>query len=230
MDLKEAEGIDPWRHWYYQHKLRATVKMISGQEFQRSRLVDVGAGSGFFAQAVGAHFLFDDINCIDTSYTDAHLGEREGVVYARTYKGAPGNVYLLMDVLEHVDDDVQLLRHYVDEAASGTVFMVTVPAFMSMWSPHDDFLEHRRRYTLSEIEAVCVSAGLQVRAARYLFAPTFPLVWITRMVRRGREPKSDLRQPGKVSNHVLLGFSGLELLARANRCFGTTAAVVGVKP
>ena len=48
-----------------------------------------------------------------------------------------------------VEDDVGLMREYVDKVAPGTTrFIVTVLAFMWLWSGHDVFLEHVRRYTL----------------------------------------------------------------------------------
>ena len=54
----------------------------------------------------------------------------------------------MMDVLEHVSDDVGLVREYAKRAKPGTRFVVSVPAFMWLWSGHDVFLEHHRRYTL----------------------------------------------------------------------------------
>ena len=44
-----------------------------------------------------------------------------------------------MDVLEHVADDLALLKEYVDKARPGTAFLITVPAFQFLWSGHDDF-------------------------------------------------------------------------------------------
>ena len=64
-------------------------------------------------------------------------------------------VILLMDVLEHVDDDVGLLRAYAEPARPGTRFIVSVPAFSWLWSAHDEFLEHRRRYTPQPDLCVC---------------------------------------------------------------------------
>ena len=58
----------------------------------------------------------------------------------------------MMDVLEHVDNDAGLVRHYATKVPSGAHFLVTVPAFRFLWSGHDVFLEHKRRYTLAEIE------------------------------------------------------------------------------
>ena len=64
------------------------------------------------------------------------------------------DVVLLMDVLEHVEDDVGLLRQYVEKVPSGARFLISVPAFQVLWSDHDVFLEHKRRYTVAKVEHV----------------------------------------------------------------------------
>jgi hypothetical protein len=60
-----------------------------------------------------------------------------------------------MDVIEHVEDDVGLVREYANKVAPGTRFITTVPAFMWLWSGHDVFLEYFRRYTLRGSEQSC---------------------------------------------------------------------------
>ena len=48
MDLKELEliGPDQERHWYYASKSRALLRALG--DYQPRRILDVGAGSGFF--------------------------------------------------------------------------------------------------------------------------------------------------------------------------------------
>jgi hypothetical protein len=57
-----------------------------------------------------------------------------------------------MDVLEHVDDDVGILRDAMSSAAPDATFLISVPAFQFMCSGHDASLEHKRRYTLRGVE------------------------------------------------------------------------------
>src|SRR3546814_19735603 len=64
-----------------------------------------------------------------------------------------------MDVLEHVEDDAGLLRTYLDKAPPQAQAVITVPAFQFLWSHHDVFLEHHRRYTLKTLSRVVERAG-----------------------------------------------------------------------
>src|SRR3546814_5651478 len=64
-----------------------------------------------------------------------------------------------MDVLEHGEDDAGLLRTYLDKAPPQAQATITVPAFQVLWSHHDVFLEHHRRYTLKTLSRLVERAG-----------------------------------------------------------------------
>ena len=89
------------------------------------------------------------------------------MLYRRDSGPTDCDLVLMMDVLEHVDDDRGLLRHYAAKVPPGAHFVVTVPAFGFLWSGHDVFLEHKRRYRLTEIETVMRDAGLAVARGAY---------------------------------------------------------------
>ncbi len=100
------------------------------------------------------------------------------------------DLVLMMDVLEHVEDDVGLVCEYADKVAYGTRFIVTVPAFMWLWSGHDIFLAHFRRYTLAGIEDVLRAAGLTVDRGCYFYASLLPLVALARRAERWRRMRN----------------------------------------
>jgi hypothetical protein len=64
------------------------------------------------------------------------------LLFRRSVDQSDADLVLLMDVIEHVEDDVGLVREYANKVAPGTRFITTVPAFMWLWSGHDVFLEH----------------------------------------------------------------------------------------
>jgi hypothetical protein len=92
----------------------------------------------------------------------------------------------MTDVLEHVDDDLELLRFYVGSAAEGLQVLISVPAFSAMWSGHDEFLGHKRRYTLKQVTDLAEHAGLRVVKARYFFGLLLPGVAAVRLWSRYR--------------------------------------------
>lgn len=231
MDLKETDllGADVSRHWYYQSKARAMRHMLQGTFPQR--VLDVGAGSGFFTQTLMAQASTIEGWCLDISYRqDSELiwhGKR--VHFVRQMEHVDADLVLFMDVLEHVDDDVGLLSAVLRRVAPQAKVLISVPAFQSLWSGHDVFLEHKRRYRLQGIESVAERAGLQVLAGCYYFGAVFPVAALLRgasrwLGSRDQEPRSQLKRHSPWVNATLSAACSLELAGmRHNRLAGLTA-------
>ncbi len=99
----------------------------------------------------------------------------------------------LFDVLEHLDDDVQVLARLGVLLAPGGRLYLTVPAYQWLWSDDDDLSEHRRRYTVSGLRRVAERAGFTVEYATYMFWPLPPPIALLRVLpsRLGLRPKAD---------------------------------------
>ncbi|AUM68772.1 class I SAM-dependent methyltransferase [Pseudomonas fluorescens] len=236
MDLKETDilGPDIGQHWYYRSKARAMLHMLKGTS--ANTLLDVGAGSGFFSHHLLTHTATAQAWCVDISYpadSDASTAGKP-VRYRRAVDSLDADLVLLMDVLEHVDDDVGLLKSYVDKVPSGSRFLITVPAFQFLWSGHDDFLEHKRRYTLKQLETVVAQAGLQVQQGAYYFGLVFPIAAGLRLLQRraSKAPaKSQLSRHHPLVNGVLRSLCSLERpIMGANRIAGLTVFCLAQKP
>ena len=234
MDLKEEDilGADIGRHWYYRSKAAALRRAVS--HLHPKRILDVGAGSGFFSRHLLAAAGAEKALCVDIGYP-ADRDEREAgkpVLYRRNTGPTDCDLVLMMDVLEHVDDDRGLVKLYADKVPSGAHFLVTVPAFRSLWSGHDVFLEHKRRYRLPEIETVMRDAGLKVVHGAYYFGFIFPLAAAVRFAHRGEiHPHSSLKKHGALTNGLLSTACAIELpFFPINRLAGLSAFVLARKP
>jgi SAM-dependent methyltransferase len=234
MDLKEVQilGKDIGQHWYYRSKARAMHKMLG--DVAISSILDVGAGSGFFSRYLLAQTDAQQACCVDTSYEadSESLEAGKPVHYRQALEPLEADLVLLMDVLEHVDDDRGLLRDCMAKVPAKTRFLITVPAFNFLWSGHDVFLEHRRRYTLPELEAVVKAAGLKLVCGAYYFGLVFPLAAGVRLLgSSSSESRSQLRQHHQLTNAVLGALCRLELAVLPfNRLAGLSVFCLAVKP
>lgn len=240
MDLKEESllGDGVHRHWYYRAKLAALLRAID--DVPPCRILDVGAGSGFFSRALLEAGRAEMAICVDPGYPidRDELVAGRSLLFRRAL--APHDVdvglVMMMDVLEHVEDDVGLAREYVEQIPSGTRVIVTVPAFRWLWSGHDVFLEHYRRYSLPGLEKVLQSAGLRIEFGSYYYGAVLPIAVGFRLGRRlfgdrGQEPKSDMRQFGPLLNTLFWGACRAELpFLRVNRIAGLSVFARAVKP
>lgn len=236
MDIKERAqlGERADEHWYYRSKARAVERLLRG--VTPRKVLDIGAGSGFFSRRLLANSAALEAWCVDTNYAaDSDVVENgKNIHFRKSVERVDADLILLMDVLEHVDDDVGLLRDAVSKAAAQATFLISVPAFQFMWSGHDIFLEHKRRYTLAALERVVETSGLCVRESRYYFAAVFPAAMLVRMTRKllGRTmtPASDMQLHSRPMNWLLGVVSAAELkLIAHNRWFGLTAFCVATR-
>lgn len=235
MDLKEQDALggDATQHWYYRAKAAALDRVVGPTP---GSVLDIGAGAGFFAR----HLLqrgAPSAVCVDPGYDS----DRDEVVdgrplsFRRAPYAGPVSLILMMDVLEHVDDDVGLARSVIAAAAAGTRVVVTVPAFQWMWSEHDVFLEHRRRYTLAGIQRVLAAAGLHMEGGRYLYGFVLPLAAAMRVPARmmrqalGRPipPASQMHPASALPNSILSAVCRIEALLPGNPVAGLTAMAWG---
>ncbi|HEY7699241.1 MAG TPA: methyltransferase domain-containing protein [Vicinamibacteria bacterium] len=244
MDLKEAHelrGMDPEEHWYYASKslplFRECERAIAANQGRPIAIADVGAGEGVFARALIRRFPegISRATLIDSGYEteEACLDSLIGGVPVTRVRSLPSRLeaglVLLMDVLEHIEDDAEFLRRVVVSAAPGTRFFITVPAFRLLWSKHDLYLGHFRRYRLKELASLCLGAGLELQEKFYFFATIFPAVFALRALRAvsgGEGTRSDLRPAHPAVNALLKKLLLLESLwCRANRLLGVSAVV-----
>ena len=82
-----------------------------------------------------------------------------------------------MDVIEHVPDDVAFLGDICGRSlvGDGTWFLMTVPSFQSLFSSHDRFLGHYRRYTVRSFRQVFRASQLQSAEEGYFFSTLLPV-------------------------------------------------------
>lgn len=232
MDLKEEQvlGADINRHWYYVAKARLLAARIG----KAGTVLDVGAGSGFFSRWLLSNGLAERAICVDPLY-ESERDESEGgrpISFRRSVQTCDADLLVMMDVLEHVEDDRALLDQYMALLQPGARCFITVPAFQFLWSSHDVFLEHKRRYTLARlVRTVKAVGGADVRA-HYFYGAVFPIAASARLMQRGKPAAgSDLRKHSPAVNAVLSCVCDLERrISRWNRLAGLSVALTCEAP
>jgi hypothetical protein len=241
MDLREvATGVDPAHHWYYQTKKAPLLRYFGTclrQAGRKQDVLDIGAGSGFLSRALLE--TFDDrigrIIMVDKGYDQEEISKDNGdrIERVRALPETISNSFIvMMDVLEHVEDDSGFLADIGRRSRGQNYFFVTVPAFDFLWSNHDEFLGHYRRYSRTGLVNQLRHKGFRVDQAYYLYASIFPVVYLLRRLRRtGGASRSDLKPVHPVVNSLLKSMIGLELrFAKMNTLLGLTCVAEGSFP
>lgn len=102
---------------------------------------------------------------------------------------------VVLDNLEHVEDDEKALREIRRVLRPGGVFLFTVPAFMALWRHHDVMYGHFRRYSKRDFADRVRRSGLVVTEHRFIkcvfFPPLLALAKAERLLARLVRPRDN---------------------------------------
>ncbi|WP_224983785.1 methyltransferase domain-containing protein [Geomonas agri] len=164
-----------FRHPWERARAGALAALLANTIHDGVKVLGVGCGDRYLYRAIFGRLARKEVAAVDSDLPTSRLNQLEpepGISYSRELP--PGrNCYdlaLIVDVLERVEDDRAYLKRVVRQhvAAKGRV-LVTVPAFDALYSGHDWFRGHYRRYRLRQVEQLAWSAGLTVVGSGYLF-------------------------------------------------------------
>tara|TARA_R110002072_G_scaffold1989_2_gene16379 strand:- start:93273 stop:94025 length:753 start_codon:yes stop_codon:yes gene_type:complete len=241
MDLKEVDELSVYserKHWWIKTRFQYIEKLLNRFKSGKVDLAEYGCGTGqnlwyLKTQSPQSDKIKKAVG-IDPNLTESFKAEWVDEQYYLTsdlneFSNKKADVLLAMDVLEHVDDDESVLKHWVSTMSHNGAILITVPAFQSLWSYHDEFLEHRKRYTKSDLLAVAEKAGLKPVYLKYAFGYLFPVVYFVRKLSKGnknKEKNQDLRLPPAFINLIMIILGKVEFWLGGNSLFGTS--VVGI--
>lgn len=217
-------------HWWFRGRLAVILAALRRALPRRPvRLLELGCGSGNvlaalgeFGEAVGMEVHPGLAAAARAAGLDVRPGALPGDLVV-----PPGwaDVVLLLDVLEHLDDDAAALGAARRALAPGGLLVVTVPAYRWLWSAHDVALGHRRRYTARELRRLVERAGFGVERVSYFNTLLFPAVALARAWKRlTGDTTHDLHRPSPVWNRGLARLFALErhVVPRAPLPFGAS--------
>jgi len=227
------------RHWWFVARrsiigawIRKTLKLAPG-----AAILDVGCGTGGILADLSDTY---ETCGTDTSARAVELAQRRGItdVHCCTLDTFPFpnrrfDLITLLDVVEHVEDDVGLLSTACEMLREGGTILVTVPAYQFLWSHHDEVNHHKRRYTLGALRQTIHQAGFRLDRGTYfntiLFLPALVQRFMSKLSSGHRDtllgvPPSPLNTMLKsvfsseqyILPHVSLPF-GLSVLAAARK-------------
>lgn len=185
MDIKELnvnvkKNLHNNHPWEY---ARARVVMSLLKKYLKQKdicAIDIGCGDIFFLNQFCKKNDVSTPIAVDTAFDDTVLSQLEfkndkilfyDDISKVDLKGAKANIIFIMDVLEHIEKDADFLNKIATSNFMGpeTVIMITVPAYNNLFSSHDKFVGHYRRYTQKTLQKTIKAAGLNCLDKGYFF-------------------------------------------------------------
>ncbi|OEU61585.1 MAG: hypothetical protein BBJ57_01150 [Desulfobacterales bacterium PC51MH44] len=225
------------KHWWFAGRRMIIKHMIESLKLpQRSAILDVGCGTGGnlallseFGNVMGVE--------LDDRALELACGRRVGKVLKGSLPdGMPFetqffDLICILDVLEHIEDDLSSLRSLKTLLTPKGYMLLTVPAFPFLWGQHDMEHHHKRRYQATALQRIIQKAGLKIKHLTYYNTWLFPVVVISRILRQivpSKQVGADVQIPNCTVNKLLQAVFGSErhLVNRMKMPFGVSILAV----
>jgi SAM-dependent methyltransferase len=156
MDLRERASSNGSRHpWETVRSAFFTRKILGLTNSRPIHILDIGSGDCWFSEQLIAKLpQGSQIICSDLNFTDDDIATASipGINKVRNIPQQTFDIVIMLDVLEHIEDDSAFLQHeVVPRLKPDSHLVISVPAHPSLFSSHDTFLGHFRRYTRNQL-------------------------------------------------------------------------------
>jgi len=236
----EAEISLEKKHWWYVTRRLLLKKICDIYLDKRKKLniLEIGCGSGGnfrFLSGYGELCAMETNNNALKHARSKNICEvRHGklpynIPYNRTF-----DIICLFDVLEHIQDDKLSLDNIYKYLNTNGKIILTVPAYMFLWSGHDIASHHKRRYNKNQIIHLLQTSGFTIDYSSYFFSVLLPIIAFVRFIQRifyKNTIKHDIRDENKILNYLLIKIFSVEsnLIPNISLPFGVSFISVGVK-
>lgn len=153
------------RHWWYAAR-RHLLRQALAETSKVGVGLDVGAAGG------GNTRVLRDAGwravAVEYSETGAAICRSRGLDVVRAdaqrlpFGAGCADLAVAFDVIEHLDDDAAAVAELHRVLRPGARLVLAVPADPTLWSAHDEAVDHKRRYTRETLRQVVSGAGFTI--------------------------------------------------------------------
>ena len=197
-------------HWWFvaRKKIIQSILNVHLKPERNKNILEIGCGSGGLLKLLSKYGNLSAIELDDFSREKASERKICKVIKGKLPNNIPnktcyGTIFLF-DVLEHIEDDKNSIKKVNELLSEHGFFVLTVPAYMFLWSHHDKTSHHKRRYSMGELTTLLESCGFNIKYSSYFNTILLPLIVIVRFINKLLgNIDGDLKNERKIINHIL---------------------------
>lgn len=226
-------------HWWHKSK-RELVTYFLEKYFSSkyNKILDVGCGTGKNMEQLQK---YGNVWGLDNSKEAIKFCRKRGLKNLQLsnaektkFKANSFDIITLLDVLEHTDDN-KTLKEMQRILKKNGILIITVPAFMWLWSKWDEVLYHKRRYDLKSLTSILKNNNFRVIKITYLYSflvlPALIIRGIKEKLLSQKYYPSDFLLNNSIINKLLGIIANIEfnLAKRVKIPIGTSLLVIAKK-
>lgn len=201
------------QNFWFRSRNRLILWALDRFYFEAERFMEIGCGTGFVLSGVAAArpgmvLCGSEISCAGLACAGSRLPgvqllqmDARAIPFCEEF-----DVIGAFDVLEHVQEDTEVLRQMHRAVRPGGGILLTVPQHEFLWSRTDERACHVRRYAARDLADKVRRAGFRVEHVTSFVSLLLPLMFFSRLRRQGsdneRDSNSELRI-GRLVNSAL---------------------------
>lgn len=158
-------------HWWWAGRQELIKNLLLPED--PKDILDIGCGTGETLSFMKTIFPRTKLYGVDASRQAVKYTKQRGhaakVADALDlpFPAKSFDAVLLLDVIEHIKDDVSVIKEAKRVLKPGGVIVITVPALQFIWSAHDVNQGHFRRYTRHRLLNLAAKNRLKVNFLSY---------------------------------------------------------------
>lgn len=226
------------KHWWFVARRHILEKLLNTYFKQTTaNILELGCGTGgnfkLLAQYGNLYAMEFDNDACDMAKTRGIGRVIQGVLPEPIAFKESFDLICMLDVLEHIDDELATLQQVHLKLNEKGLLLITVPAYRFLWSSHDEAVNHKRRYLKSQLTTLLKNAGFKIRYASYFNSFLFPVIATVRFLNKllAKKEGTDVSMPSALVNNCLLNIFAFEryLIPKLSLPFGVSIVVIAEK-